>query len=109
MKHLLIIYRQFNNAEAIRNDLEADGYGVHLIENKALDLKILNLSAYDLAIIQSYPDLSTAWGVYLNFKERFPDFPILLYIRQNTLDTLKASVKEVFREKAASARVRVNI
>lgn len=100
MKHLLIIYRQFNSAETIRNDLEADGYGVHLIGIEALDLKKLKRSAYDLVIIQSYPDLSPAWEVYLNFKERFPDIPVLLYIHQNTLNTLKSSIKEVFREKA---------
>ena len=84
------------------NDLKADGYGVNLIENDALDLKKLDLSAYDLAIIQSHPDLSTAWELYLSFKDRFPDFPILLYIRQNTLNTLKASIKKVFREKTVS-------
>jgi len=102
MKNLLVVYRQTNRPKAILEELEGEGYGVHPVGIETLDFNHLKLSGFDLGIIYLYPDIATSWGTYLNFKKRFPDFPVLLYMHQSKVENLKSAIKDVLRQRSGT-------
>ncbi len=99
MKHILIICKKGNEKKGINGELNAEGYTVEKIAINSLDRVKQSFDAYDLAIIHLHPDVAEAWRLYVDFKERYPDLPVMVYMDHQPLTSLKAAIRDIFRKK----------
>lgn len=100
MKKILVIDDEVKEKEYMNRELQREGYSVKIVEAESLDYKRLDVTGFDLAIINLYPDAPTTWGVYLDFKQYFPNCPVLVYMSHHALEGLKSAIKNVFRQQS---------
>lgn len=97
MKKILIIYNSLYGPNDAANRLAKSGFAVQSMDVEALDFSKFDPSAFDMAVINLYPDVSLSWRTYLDFKQRFPKFPVLLQMRREAVDRLQSVVKNIYR------------
>ena len=97
MKRILIIDNAAQEKTLVNEALKREGYRVNTLEAESLDLVRLDPATFDLAIVNLYPDVSNTWGIYLDFKQHFPDTPVLVYMSHHALDSLKAAINNIFK------------
>ena len=77
-------------------ELRQEGYEVEPIDLESLDLSSPEVPEADLAIVPMHSDVPATWGTYLDLKQLFPDFPVIVYKRHHAGDTLKSAIKNIF-------------
>lgn len=83
----------YSNREEISRLLQHEGYEVQFTDLDSLPGKNSDaLFGYELAIIHLHPEIPASWGMYLDLKHRFPQFPILVFMPHHTLHRLKSSI-----------------
>ena len=97
MKKILIIYNPLYGANEAVNRLAKSGFVVQLMNVEALDLYKFDLSQFDMAIINLYPDVNLSLRTYLDFKRHFPKFPVLVQMRREALDRLHSVVESIYK------------
>ncbi len=105
MTKILFICQQegLQKQKEVLRDLCQEGYEVEQIGLESLDLSSPEVPEAELAIVHLHPDVPATWGTYLDLKHRFPDFPVLVYMRHHAVDTLKSAIKNIFAKKAGAA------
>lgn len=97
MATILIFDNQVHRREHLAKELEKEGYCVKAISDKEFDPEQFDCSAFDLAILNQYPDSMKTWELYFDFRKYFPDFPVLVYLIKNiyALRSLKISINDI--------------
>ena len=98
MKKILLICRQkdLQSQKEVTRKLCQEGYEVEPIGIDSLDLSSPEVPEADLAIVPMHSDVPATWGTYLDLKQLFPDFPVIVYKRHHAGDTLKSAIKNIF-------------
>ncbi len=94
MEEILIIDNPDKDQKAVFDELKREGYAVRLAAVKAEELKGLDPSSFELAIITLHPDIPSAWDPYMAFKRFFPDCPVFIYLDSHPLENLKSAIKK---------------
>ena len=83
--------------------MEKEGYCPAAISDHELDLAHFNPGEFDLAILNLYPDSMKTWDIYYDVHEKFPDFPVLVYLIKNiySLRSLKLAIKEILNNQSS--------
>ena len=97
MEKILIIDNTNKGRKAVFDELKREGYAVRLAAVKAEELKGLDPSSFELAIITLHPDIPSAWDPYTAFKRFFPDSPVLVYLDSHPLENLKSAIKKYIK------------
>lgn len=95
MKKILIVCRGSREKKTISSELEKNGYDVELIGLEELYFNSPDLSGFNLAVISLHPEISATWSTYLDFRQQFPGFPVLVYMGHHGVDRLKSAIKNV--------------
>ena len=97
MARILIFDNQAHRREHLAAELEKEGYCVKVISEQGFDPETFDYSAFDLAILNQYPDAMRTWEIYYDFRKYFPGFPVLVYLIKNiyALRCLKISIRDV--------------
>ncbi|MFW5908997.1 MAG: hypothetical protein ACOCR8_05100 [Desulfosalsimonas sp.] len=95
MKRILIVCRCYREEKNISPELEQLGYDVESVDVESLDFNSLDLSAFNIAVITLHPDTSATWSAYLDFRQQFPDFPVLAYMGHHGTKRLKSAINYV--------------
>jgi len=97
MTAILIFDNQAHRREYLSQELEKEGYYVKTISNMEFDPEKFDSAAFDLAILNLYPDSMKTWELYFDFRKYCPGFPVLIYMIKNifALQSLKAAIKDV--------------
>lgn len=108
METILILEKQAHRREFIARELEKEGYTVKTICDGELLIDQFDASVVDLLILNLYPDSFKAWSIYNDFKNHYPDFPVIICILRNiyALKQLKMEIRSILKNtcriKAAS-------
>jgi len=97
MAKILVFDNQAYRREHLAKELEKEGYYVKAISDREFDPEQFDCSAFDLAILNQYPDAMKTWEVYFDFRKYFPGFPVLVYLIKNiyALRSLKTSINDI--------------
>jgi len=99
MARILIFDNQAHRREHLAEELEKEGYCVKVISEQGFDPETFDCSAFDLAIVNQYPDAMRTWEIYYDFRKYFPGFPVMVYLIKNiyALRCLKISIKDILK------------
>ena len=82
MAHILILDNEQYRREKLTRYLSEVGYNITAISGPE-QLDTLVLPAFDLFVLNLYPDVDRTWGVYLWLKQRYPCSPVLVYMKES--------------------------
>lgn len=104
MTKILLFCQQegIQSQKEVCRQLRREGYEVKEVGLELPDLSSPEISGADLAIVHLHPDVPATWGAYLDLRHRFPDFPVVVYMRHHAVDTLKSAIKNIFAKKAGA-------
>lgn len=95
MQKILVVYKDGQIKNSIAAELEREGYEVCSIDVESLDFTALDSSDLNLIVITLCSDVSSTWGIFLDFKEHFRDLPVVAYMGQRSGNHLKSAIKKV--------------
>jgi DNA-binding response OmpR family regulator len=97
MTAILILDNQVHRREHLSEELEKEGYYVKAISDREFDPEKFDCSAFDLAILNLFPDSMKTWDFYYDFQKYCPGFPVLVYLIKNiyALKSLKIAIKDI--------------
>ncbi|MFO7930847.1 MAG: hypothetical protein ACQETG_05455 [Thermodesulfobacteriota bacterium] len=98
MDKILVVYKYNQVKQSIIKELEREGYDIRSVEADSLDFPTLDPSDFNLAVITPCADVSSTWGIFLDFKEHFRDLPIVAYMGQHGVEHLKSAIKKVLNK-----------
>ena len=101
MANILIIDNQPQRSAFLFKELEKDGHEVSAVESREIGRIWLDSLTFDIAVINFFPDTGGTWELYREFRARLPNFPILVYLKNNmhAINSLRAAVREVLSQK----------
>ncbi len=100
MASIMILDNQQYRLDLLTVFLQEAGYDVTGISDPDM-VDDLDTSGIDLVIVNLYPDAMRTWDLYLAFKEKYPNLPVLTYVRNNpyVLKSLQSIISACCREK----------
>jgi DNA-binding NtrC family response regulator len=82
MASILILDNEPYRREMLIRYLSEAGYGARGIGDEDYDSS-MDYSAFGLVIVNLYPDAMRTWDFYMNFKKKYPDLPVLVYLKKS--------------------------
>ena len=95
MRRILFISpgENYLNRDEISCVFQHEGYDVQFTDlDSSTGKSAPELSGYELAVIHLHPEIPASWGMYLDLKHRFPQFPILVFMPHHAVHRLKSAV-----------------
>ena len=101
MANLLIIDDQEYRKEKLARYLSEKGYCVSSVSGPE-SFDTLDLDAFDLFIVNLYPDVDRTWGIYLSLKQQHPSAQVLVYLKESfqTFRGLKQAISSILHDDA---------
>jgi DNA-binding NtrC family response regulator len=114
MATLLILENQAHRRNLLTMELEKEGHTVIAFCEEELLIDQFDTSVVDLLILNLYPDSLKALFIYNDFKNHYPDFPVIISMLKNlyALKQLKIEINDVLKtscKKKAEFREKNNI
>lgn len=101
MTTLWLVYQQNNqqSQRKISRELRSEGFDVKPVDIGSTDFTTSGTPDADLVIVHLHPDVPAAWGAYMAFKHRHPDFPALVFMHHHAVNSLKGAIDNVLGRK----------
>lgn len=100
MKKILFLHRlpSYQSSEIITHELRRECFAVKPVEIESFDSHAVAPADFDLAIIHLPADNPASRETYLGVRDRFPELPILVFIRDQAISTLKSGIRDAFSQ-----------
>lgn len=82
MASILILDNEPYRREMLIRYLSEAGYGARGIGDEDYNPS-MDYSTFGLVIVNLYPDAMRTWDFYMNFKKKYPDLPVLVYLKKS--------------------------
>ncbi|MCF8110843.1 MAG: hypothetical protein K9J85_05085 [Desulfobacteraceae bacterium] len=105
MASILILDNQQNRRQRLARYLSEAGHTIcSICDSDVFSLR--DLSGFDLAIVNFYPDAPRTWDFYRRIKNKYKHLPVVVYLENNfdALRSLKQVIASITGEKPAAGQ-----